>query len=295
MGMDFSEYTSENVFDGVRTVGDAEKAAMMVEKIGRLDGPGAGVERTKTPGMIRHERNQRIIEIAAAGVSAAEIRRDTGVTTSQLSYIKKSLGIMVKRSGMHSHMVKRARNAEIISGYQAGMTLQQISDEYGITRERVRQILATSGIAPESGGAKKVFAERRAAGLMSRDVHKAKVAKNFEAKLARMGCTRDQYAEMKAEEDGWLAGGGAPSSTPIATFGSRRTIARRMGHEWKLTLGEWWGLWAESGKWNDRGIGRHYLCRLDTAKPFEIGNVEIRKGMKGLKRNRRDRNEEVGE
>ena len=110
-----------------------------------------------------------------------------------------------------------------------------------------------------------------------------------------MGCTVEQYVEMKSEAKRCLAGGGSPESTPIRTFNSRRDIARRLGYGWNLTLGEWWMLWAESGKWGERGMGGYCLCRLDTSEPFEIGNVEIRNGMKGLKRNRRDRNEEVGE
>jgi len=40
------------------------------------------------------------------------------------------------------------RNREIIARFDAGQTLQQIGDDYGITRERVRQIVVKSGHVP---------------------------------------------------------------------------------------------------------------------------------------------------
>lgn len=44
------------------------------------------------------------------------------------------------------------RNAAICEAYKAGRTLQQIGDEYSMTRERVRQIVRSAGITRHEGG-----------------------------------------------------------------------------------------------------------------------------------------------
>lgn len=45
------------------------------------------------------------------------------------------------------------RNQDMESRYLSGETLQSIGKSYGITRERVRQILAKRGIKAQEGGA----------------------------------------------------------------------------------------------------------------------------------------------
>lgn len=47
--------------------------------------------------------------------------------------------------------------------------------------------------------------------------------------------------------------------------------------EMRLTFEEWYRLWDESGKWNDkwgRG-GRYVMCRKDDVGHYELGNVYI--------------------
>lgn len=48
-----------------------------------------------------------------------------------------------------------ARNAAIVALYQQGWTLQAIGDQYGVTRERVRQILAQHGVTAAESVAKR--------------------------------------------------------------------------------------------------------------------------------------------
>lgn len=49
--------------------------------------------------------------------------------------------------------------------YKSGETLQQIGDEYGISRERVRQILAKHGVKRSQGGQARALADRLAEGV----------------------------------------------------------------------------------------------------------------------------------
>jgi len=55
-----------------------------------------------------------------------------------------------------------ARNAVIVSLYKAGNTLESCGDRFGLTRERVRQIIKAAGVLPDEGGKKKGLPERRA-------------------------------------------------------------------------------------------------------------------------------------
>jgi hypothetical protein len=47
--------------------------------------------------------------------------------------------------------------------------------------------------------------------------------------------------------------------------------------DFRLTFGEWWALWHESGKWSSRGCktGQYVMCRYDDAGHYEVGNVFI--------------------
>lgn len=53
------------------------------------------------------------------------------------------------------------RNAEMCALYQRGKTLQEIGDAYGVTRERVRQIVARAGVSRFDGGAHVAAIQRR--------------------------------------------------------------------------------------------------------------------------------------
>src|SRR5690606_26760398 len=54
-----------------------------------------------------------------------------------------------------------ARDADMVQRYCSGESLQKIGDRYGITRERVRQIVKSFGVTSLDGGVY-VAAQRRA-------------------------------------------------------------------------------------------------------------------------------------
>ena len=57
----------------------------------------------------------------------------------------------------------------------------------------------------------------------------------------------------------------------------QRAQARMRKVPFTLTLTEWIKLWADSGKWEQRGIGKNQYCmsRVGDAGGYEVGNVFI--------------------
>lgn len=147
--------------------------------------------------------------------------------------------------------------------YRAGQTLHQIGEHYGITRERVRQILAKRGISATDGGARvraiRAIAERAA----------AKDARF----MRRLGCTYAQYRSVC--QRGWSDPDGR-ERTPMGAFLRQRCTARGREIDWQFKFWDWWCVWEQSGHWHERGRGRGYvMARHNDAGPYGPGNVKI--------------------
>jgi hypothetical protein len=64
--------------------------------------------------------------------------------------------------------------------------------------------------------------------------------------LKRWGCDVKTYRSLRGRT--------------MAMFQQQRQSARRRGIPWHLTLGDWWRIWEQSGRWNERGRGHgHYV------------------------------------
>jgi hypothetical protein len=53
--------------------------------------------------------------------------------------------------------------------------------------------------------------------------------------------------------------------------------AKHRGIEFKLTYEEWWDIWQQSGKWEERGAvtGKYVMSRYNDIGAYEMGNVFI--------------------
>lgn len=162
------------------------------------------------------------------------------------------------------------RDETVASMYRAGKTLMEIGEIYGITRERVRQILSKFGVSATDGGQS----------LRARIAEDRRQAKREAKCLLKNGCTLAQLEELRAVGIAMRKEGESYFRTPIGAFNCQRNSAANRGIDWKLTLWEWWTIWQESKRWEDRGRGHGYMmCRFGDAGAYEVGNVYISTGV----------------
>jgi len=158
-----------------------------------------------------------------------------------------------------------ASQASMCDLYRSGLTLQQIGDRYGVSRERVRQVIVAVGVTSRDGGAKaraKKRAQRKRA--IADQKHDAKA-------FAVFGC---DYATAKRLNNGrapWTHG------SIGAQYGSQRRNAQTRAIPWLITFPEWMAIWRDSGHLDDRGRGRDLYCmaRYHDKGGYEVGNVYI--------------------
>jgi hypothetical protein len=157
-------------------------------------------------------------------------------------------------------MSKAKEMAEI---YATGVTQAEIGRMYGVTRQAVQQLMkAHCGTTSKDGGP-------RALSRLAKADKKARIERD-------RGCTLEQYAELRkfGQESGV-----ARWKTPIGAFALQRANARHRGIDWDLKLWDWWVIWRDSGKWNERGRGNGYvMSRKGDVGPYAIGNVFIQRG-----------------
>lgn len=157
------------------------------------------------------------------------------------------------------------REAVICSLYRDGKTLQEVGDVFGLTRERVRQILRRAGVSPTQGGVRKRSERRR---------YSAKLAKSIERDAraqAWFGCYRDEVVSLN---DGLCI---SHKDGKALKYTEQRRNAERRGIEWNLTFADWLRVWEESGHLDVRGRrqNRYCMARISDIGPYDVQNVYI--------------------
>lgn len=216
---------------------------------------------------------QRMREMAAAGMTRHEAAEATGWGYGAVHRYAKKFGVEFAKKYRLSPRVKSRideRADEFERRYRSGETLAAIGADHGLTRERVRQVLALKkGMDATDGGAS-VKAARRRGEVDNRRESEA---------WAKWGCSRADHAKLVAIGKKMMAEGVDRSRTPTGAYRQQKVSARARGIAWGLTLWQWWTIWQDSGRWEERGRGHGYMmCRKGDAGGYTVDNVFIATG-----------------
>lgn len=214
-------------------------------------------------------RAAAVAECAAKGMSSAEAAEATGLNYQTVRRYAKKLGLDLPRPGTGPSDAERTE--AMAAMYRAGRTLQDIGEIYGISRERVRQVLTKYlGMNAEDGGYRLRAKVRR---------EKTQAEKDARC-LQEYGYTFNEMRKIRRENKRMRESGVGYYRTPLGAFTSQKANAKARGIDWRLNFREWWAIWQASGKWDERGRGHGYMmCRFGDTGAYEVGNVYISTGV----------------
>jgi DNA-binding CsgD family transcriptional regulator len=214
-------------------------------------------------------KDARIVELAAKGLTQGQIAQSLLIDRITLHRAAKRLGIRLAdgRRLNGKHLVDTDRAASMRALYVSGRTLQEIGDEFGLTRERVRQILRKrTDVTRHDGGQAVTTATAR----------KEQATKRDKIYMEKLGCGWAEYKRIRDLGRELIAAGHPPSKAPMRAFLNQKGSAAGRGIGWELTFWQWWTIWSESGRWAQRGRGQGYvMCRKGDKGPYADGNVFI--------------------
>lgn len=212
-------------------------------------------------------------ESACLGLTRAETAKKLAICYSIVCQIARDENIEFIRVYTHQEDVgaEYQKRADIMAAlYRDGYTLEKIGEQYGITRERVRQIISkVHGLSGADGG-KHVTAIKN---------QRRKASKKDASFFKKYGCTHAEWLEFVELGKVMMAEGKGAYRTPTGAFRCQKRNAKNRGIGWELTIIQWWQIWQDSGKWDERGRGKGYvMCRHGDEGPYAVGNVFIDTG-----------------
>lgn len=224
------------------------------------------------PSVATLRRRAAMRELHSLGLSGGQAQRLLKIKNkSYFSFEAKHLGLKFPYDSSRwavGGRTSQQRAAKMAGLYRSGMTLQQIGDKYGITRERVRQLMTKHvGMRQDGGGQHVRAVARRQQSTAAKDARY----------LAKYGCTFAQYVEVREIGRIMRAQGAGVYQTPLRAFINQKNNAKTRVIPWELTFWQWWTIWQESGKWELRGRARdaYVMSRFRDAGAYAVGNIYI--------------------
>lgn len=201
-----------------------------------------------------------------AGVSVKEIAAKYGFNAVTIYKAAKVAGVTRSRTYVQPVEVLSAaetRANQMIQAYGSGLTLEQIGKIHGVTRERVRQIIAKRGVTSKDGGQTVTAAINR---QRRQDGRKLRIETRC---MKRLKCSASQVEAITGSKEIWTNHATRAYLMQVRNAGAR-------GIEFLMTFPEWWSIWQQSGHWHQRGRGQGYvMARNGDIGPYAIGNVRI--------------------
>jgi hypothetical protein len=141
------------------------------------------------------------------------------------------------------------------------ITMVDIAQELGITRERVRQLLL------EFYGAKGRTPERKQKSAELISIRKSGTSKEKESKQIKTYGATEVFLLEKFGED-WR--------TPYGSYrNAKRTAIHLKKSIWKINYLEWLTLWADYLISSGHKSGRICVIRIDKSKPYKKDNLRV--------------------
>lgn len=148
------------------------------------------------------------------------------------------------------------RDSSMAAQYRSGAVLKDIATPYGLTRERVRQIVRKAGLTAQDGGICVRVQKSTAIETALKD-HSSRI---------RRGCSFADYKKLR----------GAGVTYHFTVFRKNCDVHNI---ELQLNLWQWWQIWEASGHWDERGRGRGYqMRRINKHGPYSLDNTVIERG-----------------
>lgn len=152
----------------------------------------------------------------------------------------------------------------MIDLYKSGKTLAEIGQEAGVSRQRVHQIFKKNGVTSAGNGAR-----------VRPSAKKLAQAANLVQRTARIRASWDLSLD---EYDAHVAQYGSSTGTdsPMRRYIEQRRNAKITNVAWEFTFKTWWALWEQSGKWEERGVGKYVLGRQgDASTPMSPTTCKV--------------------
>lgn len=211
--------------------------------------PGRGTKLSRAAADIKR--------MAGEGATAAAIAAFVGCSVVSIYHWARRNDIALVRAGKKDakHWSTDPRAQRMVTMYRQGLTLQTIGTEFGVTRERVRQIVKKCGAV--------LARQKMIAGL-----NKAKAAQkqaNTTARIfAKWGVDRELHHELR-------------TNGTIRAWEMQRKSALLRGITWDVPFPQWYAIWQASGKLHLRGRGKGKYCmsRIKDVGGYVLGNVHI--------------------